>query len=206
MKKSCLKCGKPLHTGKVYCSIVCRGHTGFRPGGQYRISESSYEEKLDRLKISYEKNVIRTEGCWDWKGPINKGGYTIMTCRKQNGAETGHRASWLIHKGEIPKFKHICHSCDNRRCTNPDHLWIGTNKQNNDDKIKKGREAKNTPPHKIGSENGASKLKEDQVKEIKELLKKGLTMVEIGRQYNVSKTTILRIKNKTHWKHIEEPC
>ncbi len=205
----CITCGSkfPFYQNKgrpvpKFCSHKCRGHTGFRPGGALRISEMTPEQKLERLKKSFEKHVIRKEGCWGWKGSLARGNYPVMSCRPTIGPDRGHRASWVIHKGPIPDGKFVCHHCDNPICTNPDHLWIGTQKENNDDKIRKCRQANTKPPHKVGIENGASKLSEVQVKEIKILLEKGLTSREIGRQYDVSKTTILRIKNGTHWKHI----
>lgn len=210
---TCATCGKnfPFYQNKgrpvpKFCSLDCRGHTGFRPGGKIRISELTNEEKLERYKKSFEKHVVRKEGCWDWKGPLSKGGYPVMPCRRIVGPDRGHRASWIINKGEIPPGMCVCHKCDNPSCTNPDHLWLGTLKQNNDDKIAKCRQNNVPPPHKRGSENGSAKLNEEQVKEIRVLLEKGLTSRDIGEQYGVSKTTILRIKNCTHWKHVEDPC
>lgn len=206
---TCVKCGKKFafyqNKGRPvprFCSHECRGHTGFRPGGQFRNSEISHEERFEKLKKSFEKHVIRQDGCWGWKGSIAHGGYPVMSCRKEIGPDRGHRASWIIHKGEIPVGKHVCHYCDNPICTNPEHLWIGTNKDNNDDKIRKGREANYPPPKKRGINNGACKLSEVQVKEIKFLLEKGLTSREIGSQYGISKTHILRIKNGKNWTHI----
>lgn len=205
----CVTCGKkfPFYQMKGrpiprFCSHECRGHTGFVPGGQFRLANATPEEKLERLRKSFEKNVIRQDGCWGWKGSTAKGGYPVMTCRKACGPDRGHRASWVLHKGEIPKGKYVCHSCDNPICTNPDHLWIGTYKQNNDDKIKKGRQGKSTPPYKAGSSNGSSKLKEDQVKEIKYLISLGESCYSLGRKFGVSKTTILRIKKGTNWSQI----
>lgn len=125
-----------------------------------------------------------------------------MSCRRQLGSDRGHKASFLIYKGEIPESMHVCHKCDNPICTNPDHLWLGTHKENNDDKISKGRARYKQPPQKKGSENGASKLSDEQVKEIKIFLEKGLTSRKLARQYGVSKTTILRIKNGNNWNHI----
>lgn len=193
--------GRPIPR---FCSYRCRGHTGFKPGGEVRLANLSEEEKFDRYKASFDKNVIRKEGCWDWKGAVAKGGYPVMSCKKILGPDRGHRASWIIHKGPIPEGKCVCHHCDNPICTNPEHLWIGTSKENNDDKVKKCRQSMLPPPHKVGSENGASKLKEEQIKEIRLLLEKCETSREIGRQYGVSKTTILRIKNGTHWKHVKD--
>lgn len=208
-KSICKECGIEFEwkrakkqTHPMYCSMKCRGHSGFRPGGNFRISEATEQQKRERLLKSFEKHVVRKEGCWDWSGTLDKGGYPVMSCRRGIGPDRGHKASFLIHKGPIEKGKHICHSCDNRKCTNPDHLWIRTHKENNDDKIEKGRANWVKPPHKPGSENGASKLNEEQVKEIKILLKKGLTSRDIGKQYGVSKTTILRIKKGKNWSHV----
>lgn len=206
----CVTCGKkfPFYQNKGrpiprFCSHKCRGHTGFIPGSALRISEMTIDEKFERLKKSFEKHVIRKEGCWDWKGPIAKGGYPVMSCRPSIGPDRGHRASWVIHKGKIPEGLYVCHSCDNPICTNPDHLWLGTHKENNDDKMRKGRQGECKPPYKAGSDNGASKLKEDQVKEIKKLINSGKSCYGISKDFGVSKQTILRIKNGTNWKHVE---
>ena len=205
----CVTCGKkfPFYQMKGrpvprFCSHACRGHTGFRPGAQIRISELTDEERFDRLKKSFEKHVIRQEGCWGWKGPIAKNGYPVMSCRRTIGPDRGHKASWIIHHGLVPKGKHVCHRCDNPICTNPDHLWVGTPKENNDDKIAKGRDNWVRPPHKVGAANGASKLTEDKVKEIKILLEKGLASRDIGARYDISKTHVLRIKKGQNWSHI----
>lgn len=195
--------GRPIPR---FCSHKCRGHTGFKPGGEFRLKNATEKEKLDRLKLSFEKNVIRKQGCWDWKGSIAKGGYPVMTCKKACGPNRGHRASFVIHKGEIPKGLFVCHSCDNPICTNPDHLWLGTHKENNDDKMRKGRQGKVKPPYKFGSQNGSSKLNEEQVKQIKKLINEGHSCYGIGRDFGVSKTTILRIKKGENWKHVEESC
>lgn len=206
----CVTCGTkfPFYQNKgrpvpKFCSHKCRGHTGFVPGGTIKISEMTDEEKLERLKKSFEKNVIRQEGCWSWKGSIAHGGYPVMTCRRQIGPDRGHRASWIIHFGPIPEGLYICHKCDNPICTNPGHLWLGTQKENNDDKIRKCRQANNIPPHKRGSENGSARLSEDQVKEIKILIKQGQSCYSLGKQFGVSKTTIQRIKTGKNWSHIE---
>lgn len=198
--------GRPL---PKFCSHECRLKvgTGFRPGGQIRIAELSKEEKFDRLKKSFEKHVIKQDGCWGWKGPTTPFGYSVMSCNRNIGPDRGHRASWVIHRSEIPESMHICHACDNPICTNPDHLWLGTYKQNNDDKIAKGRSNCPKPPIKKGSDNGSSKLNEEQVREIKSLISQGHACYRISKLFNVSSTTVKRIKNGTNWKHvIEDPC
>lgn len=77
-------------------------------------------------------------GCWLWFGatvPDGYGSFGIAT----NKTEKAHRVSWKLHKGPIPPDKHVLHTCDNRCCVNPDHLWLGTNEDNVADRVLKGR-------------------------------------------------------------------
>lgn len=187
-----------------YCSIKCRGHTGFKAGFQkYRISLLSEEEKLHKLKESYEKNIIKKPGCWDWSGSKRKFGYGALSTNKY-GCSDAHRASWIIHKGKIPKGLQVCHHCDNPICSNPSHLFLGTIRENCLDKIKKGRANFTIPPISYGERNKQSKLKEEDVKEIKKMLLNCIPSTYISELYNVSVSTISRIHLKKTWQHIKE--
>ena len=87
------------------------------------------------MKRFFDK-IDKTESCWNFTG-ANRNGYG---CMKFNGALIdAHRISWIIHFGEIPKGLFICHKCDNRKCVNPDHLFLGTQKDNMKDCFNKGR-------------------------------------------------------------------
>lgn len=197
----CETCGKKykwrrINAGKVprFCSFSCRTYVGLKT--RTKNSELSQDENLERIKKSFKKHVVIQDGCWDWKGIVEWTGYAKLSIRPPIKA---HRASWIIHKGPIPKGLIVCHTCDNRKCTNPDHLWLGTHKENIQDRMKKGR--CNTPK---GIQLKVSKVNEQQVKEIKCQLKNGLTCSEIGRQYKISRKIISRIKNGDTWKHIQE--
>lgn len=86
----------------------------------------------------FMKNVKKIEnGCWEWQGPVVSVGYGCF--RIENKSVYAHRASWEIFKGEIPKGMLICHTCDNPKCVNPEHLFIGNHKDNYEDMKKKGR-------------------------------------------------------------------
>ncbi len=198
----CEKCGKKFdwirsNTQIIprFCSLVCRGHTGFKPGGNFRTSEETQQEKFLRTKINYEKKVIKKEGCWDWKGCIEKNGYARLSC-KDIDVRHAHTASYMIYKGIIPEGLQVNHLCNNRKCSNPSHLYVGTQQENMRDKILANRQAK-------GSKNGNSKLDECQVQKIKTMLKNGEKTSEIAYIFNVSKTQIRNISKHNQWKHIE---
>ncbi len=138
-------------------------------------------------------------GCWEWTGHfINKG---------REGREYGfvmidyvrslvHRLSWEAVNGEIPAGLEVCHGCDNTKCWRPDHLFLGTHKENMEDKVKKGRQNLNFA---IGFRLPQTKLSEDEVIEIRSMWETGkFTQIEMAARFNVSRNHINRIiNNKT---------
>jgi hypothetical protein len=176
--------------------MKCRGHTGFTPGGVFRTSNESPTEKLERMSLNFEKHVIKKDGCWDWNGCIEKNGYARMSCR-DIPARHAHVVSFLIHKGEIPKGLQVNHLCFKRSCCNPNHLYLGTQQENMRDKINANRQAK-------GSKNGNSKLTENHVKKIKELLKNNEHPKVLAEMFEVSDTQIRNIQTEKQWSHIGE--
>jgi hypothetical protein len=87
------------------------------------------------------KFQIKRDGCWGWSGSKDGRGYGKISSRagRKGSPEKAHRVSFEREYGEIPKDLNVCHSCDNPECTNPNHLFLGTQKDNMRDCSKKGR-------------------------------------------------------------------
>lgn len=92
------------------------------------------EERMYRRCIHNE-----TTDCWEFQGGLNNIGYGMIRDTDHNGMRTTHRVSYEVHKGEIPDHMCVLHTCDNRKCCNPEHLWLGTHKENIHDMIDKDR-------------------------------------------------------------------
>lgn len=151
----------------------------------------------------WEKVDVRgKDECWEWQARITTSGYGQFRFDPHKSHMVAHRASWILANGEIPEGMLVCHKCDNRKCVNPNHLFLGTQLENMRDMISKGRQNYHKIPPKKGSANGSSKLTESQVKEIKEKLKSGLSCCAIGREYGVANQLINSIKNGKFWTHV----
>ena len=133
-------------------------------------------------------------GCWSFKGSLDK--YRdVYYNSKHYGA---HRFSYILHYGKYEKGLCICHKCDNKGCVNPDHLFLGTQKDNMDDMWNKGR---GNPPINKGEKNGSSKLTEKEVIQIKEN-RKMKSVAELSILFSISKSTIRDIYSNRTWKCI----
>lgn len=135
-------------------------------------------------------------GCWLWTTYTTSKGYGAFYLKGKN--RRAHRASWEIHNGNIPSGFSVLHKCDIPSCVNPKHLFLGTNQDNVDDKVKKGRQS-----HAKGEKHGICKLNDFQVRVIKRLLSFGtMTQKEIGDIFNVVTSTICTINTGKSRSHI----
>lgn len=169
--KECIRKNKDKVDAKKYCSSLCSQKS--RIG-----KKNDKEKKIKKAIASFEKNVIRKEGCWGWKGGLIHGyGYISTKCF---GSQRAHRVSYAIHKGEIPNAMHVLHSCHNKSCTNPDHLRVGTQKENMQDKLKSFRQD--------------LKISKNKIFAIKIIIKSTkFSIDEISKIFKISKNSILTI-------------
>ena len=150
----------------------------------------------------YLPDTLDENKCWEWKGPVNyeRGGYGQLYFNKKT--LKAHRISYEIHYAEPLGDLHCLHKCDNPKCVNPSHLFSGTNLENMQDKVKKGR---CYTGYQKGEYNGASKLTDDVVKNIRKLYNTGsYTTIKLGEMYNVHRSTISYIVNNKTFKHLLE--
>lgn len=135
--------------------------------------------------------------CWDWVRGKDKDGYGSFWLNNED--IRAHRLSYIIKNGQIPRNMFICHKCDNPACVNPDHLFLGSNRDNINDMLSKGRTRK-------GEMNNGARLKERQVTEIKKIYLTGkVSSRALAKQFGVGKGTILRIVNGDTWGHNDLP-
>jgi hypothetical protein len=133
--------------------------------------------------------------CWVWKRAKNEHGYGDF--RTFGDHDKAHRVAWQIKHGGITKKVFVLHKCDNPACVNPSHLFTGTQKDNIQDMIRKGRHG--YTPH-YGENNGYSKLTWEKVREIRLLfLKGGFTHIALAHKFGVSRPCICQVVNHKHW-------
>ena len=164
----------------------------------------SFLDKSNPELLKFWNNISITandDKCWDWKCCTNKKGYGIVRINKKNWLT--HRLAYFLNYKIDPIDKLVCHSCDNPKCVNQKHLWIGTNKENMHDKITKGRSGYEKRKTLRGEENGYSKLTSVQILEIRNLYQTTKTSYrKLSKFFNVGTSHISRIVKKQVWKHI----
>lgn len=152
------------------------------------------------MKRFWDKVNKNTDtGCWEWIGGKRDGRYGAFKLNGKNYRPHRLVYEWFNNK-KIPNNLLICHKCDNPKCVNPEHLFLGTNQDNADDMVKKGRSSNGDD--RKGENNLGNKLKNNDVLEIRKLIKEGLTNIEIAKKYNVHHATISLIRLEKTWNHI----
>jgi hypothetical protein len=156
------------------------------------------------LETYFNDNIKKDPitGCWNWKGNMfTTTGYGQFKNKKiNNGMPTpASRASWMMHRDStIWRWDFVCHKCDNPRCVNPDHLFIGTSKDNMIDASQKRR-------INHGEDRPQSKLTEDDVREARKLRQQGMGWRKLADKYGVVQYCIISAVTGKTWSHVDEP-
>lgn len=167
---NCPKCGKFLTNPR---SKTCREHI-WLPKNQRFFS-----------------HIKKTKHCWIWKASKNRRGYGLFE-------GLAHRFSYKLHKGNIPEGKNVCHDCsplpDNRSCVNPDHLWVGTQKDNMHD-----ASVKCSWKNHRGDKHPAAKINFAIADKIRNLHDQGLRQTKIAEQFKISHQLVSIIVRNEAW-------
>lgn len=172
------------------------------------------------MKPLKEKQITRfwskveqpKDGCWTWRGCKSSQGYGYV--RINGKTNKAHRIAYEIAYGRPPDNLLVCHHCDNPSCVRPDHLWLGTNKDNTLDRHNKGRTVmcRNPGGYKLkrsrkGELAARVKLKNRQVDEIRAKYEaRAATIKMLATEYNVSPHTVWHIVTyRTRTSHLEQP-
>jgi hypothetical protein len=149
--------------------------------------------KLTAENVRRHTTLNEQTGCWEW---VHKARYPNGYGRaKVNGrATTAHNGVWQLLNGPVPAGLMVCHTCDNRICVNPDHLFLGTAQVNTADMIQKGRAA-------TGERHGRSKLTQSQVDEIRARRAAGEPVTDLAAAFSVCRHTISLIASGRIWRN-----
>lgn len=135
-------------------------------------------------------------GCVEWTGSLKSNGYGQIY--GEGKKHYTHRLAWRFAVGPIPDGLLICHTCDNPKCVNVAHLFLGTFRDNMQDCVRKGR-----IQDQRGSRNNHARLTDEQVLEMRELYRTGQPIKAIARKYgNLDPSSTSRVVRGLYWRHL----
>ena len=150
---------------------------------------------IERFDARFYKNK---SGCWIWTPNPNRR-YGIVRYKGKN--EQAHRVAWIINYGDIPEGMNVCHKCDVTKCVNPDHLFLGTQKDNVRDMFNKGRD--NISPAEKGEKHHNAKLNEAFIINVRSIYKYcDITQTDLAKIYKIKRRYLCKILSGKVWSHI----
>lgn len=161
-------------------------------------SPSGGKRNHGSLERRFWAKVQKSDGCWEWLGGKRPNGYGQISEGGKGGRSlSAHRTSYELHHGPIPEGMVVMHACDNRACVNPDHLSVGSYRDNMADMDAKGRRVIVAP---TGEGNGKSILTEQDVLYIRSSPDK--SNAQLGREIGVGPNCIRSVRIGRTWRHI----
>jgi hypothetical protein len=154
----------------------------------------------------------REEGCWHWSHTRTKKGYGVVSLYPF-GIAQAHRVAYQMTHGPVPDGQVVLHQCDNRACVNPEHLRVGSQRDNIHDRIAKGRSVyargdqhgSHTMPERTprGTQHHLAKFTEEDILEIRRLFDTGMaTVSQLSRRFQTGSSHISNIVKRRRWKHL----
>lgn len=133
--------------------------------------------------------------CWIWTAGKSGCGYGMFELEERRPMKA-HRMAWILTNGPLRKGLVVMHSCDRKLCVNPDHLVVGTPRQNTQDAAAKGLMPR-------GERNGNSRYTEDFVRDLRKQAARGISGYRLSKQLGIDRSVIDRIINRQSWRHVE---
>lgn len=195
---------------------ICLGSLAIRPFRVHRGTVAGRAETLPTATMTTEERFwakVDKNGpiqphcpelgrCWLWKGSPDSDGHSGYFGFNRDRCRA-YRFSWILHFGPIPKGLFVCHKCDNGLCVNPEHLFVGTQKDNIADASTKGRMVGASFP---GELNTQSKLREQEILEIRNSIGSGVSQRILAAKYCVHQASIWKVIHGKSWKHLLQPA
>ena len=176
------KSGMKKKDGSNYLARKCYQCSKSHPG--LRTKEERFWEKVDKKSF----------GCWEWTAHLDKRGYGRFGVSDGKGIGA-HRYSYALHNGAFKKALYVCHKCDNPKCVNPEHLFLGTHQDNMDDMVRKGRQRSLK-----GEESPSCKISQETAQAV---LDSELTYSQTAEKFGMTKSSVAAIKARRMWKHLK---
>jgi len=160
-----------------------------------KLQTGDWKQTPGTVAFNFFDSFTKENDCWVWNRGTNGDGYGYLYDTKNKKHFRSHVFIYQLINGPYDSNLVICHTCDNRKCVNPDHLFLGTKAENNADRAKKGRNRDQN-----GTKNNQNKLTDQQVIEIFKM--RGKFQKDIAKQYGITQTMVSSIKLGKAWKHL----
>lgn len=161
--------------------------------GRLAISEEGQKQFFSRIKKG------APEECWEWQGGFHESGYGLFSFSVRPSKPVyirAHRIAYYLTHGNLPKDEVLCHTCDNRKCVNPAHLFAGTRADNAHDMVSKNRQA-------IGEKVYMAKLTPQEVRWARFLyFVEGIGYKKLAPMFGVAESTMYFVVTNKFWRHV----